>query len=111
VLLFADYVTNTATGDEDDTWLVGFGVGKAREPGSRQLKYFYKDLEKDSMVGAFTDSDFGGGGTDSKGHEINFAYQIARNWQLAMSYFNNRIGLSGDEEDYDRFRLDTKLKF
>lgn len=111
VTLFADYVTNTAASSDNDGWSVGFKVGKAKKPGSWQFRYLYKEVEKDAVVGGFTDSDFGGGGTDVEGHEINVAYQIAKNWQVALSYFNNDTGISGDEEDYERVQVDLKFKF
>ncbi len=113
VLVFADYVTNTAASGEDDGWSVGFKVGKASEPGSWQFRYLYKDIEKDAVVGGFTDSDFRGGGTDARGHEINLAYQIAKNWRMVATYFHNETGIAKgeDEEDYDRLQLDMTLKF
>ncbi len=109
---FADYVNNAATSDEDTGWSLGLRVGKAINPKSFEFRYLYKDLEPDSVFGTFTDSDFGGGGTDSKGHEMNLVYQLAKNWQLAISYFHNEINVDrGDEDDYQRLQLDALLKF
>jgi len=112
VTLFADYVTNTAADDEDTGWSAGFQVGKTKKPGSWQFRYLYKDIEQDAVFGTFTDSDFGGGGTDHEGHELNLAYQLAKNWQLAGSLFLNEKDVTGGAgEDYTRVQLDAIFKF
>ncbi|MBI5119156.1 putative porin [Candidatus Poribacteria bacterium] len=113
LLLFAHYVTNVAANGEDDGWLVGLGVGKAKEPGDWEAKYTYRVLQRDAVLGGFTNSDFGRGGTDAKGHEIGIAYQLAKNWQVVAKYFNNEtgIGIGEDEEDYEKVQLDLNFKF
>jgi hypothetical protein len=113
VAVFADYVQNLEANDEDTGWSAGFKVGKAKEPKSWEFRYLYKEVEQDAVVGLFTDSDFGGGGTNVDGHEVNLAYQLAKNWQLAASYFNNQTGIANDdeEEDYQRLQLDVIFKF
>ncbi|MBI4830100.1 MAG: putative porin, partial [Candidatus Lindowbacteria bacterium] len=113
LLLFADYVTNTAASGEDDGWLVGLGVGKTKEPGDWELRYTYRVLQRDAVLGGFTSSDFARAGTDAKGHEIGLAYQLAKNWQVVAKYFNNEsgIGLGEDEENYDKIQMDLNFKF
>lgn len=112
VTVFADYVTNTAVDDADTGWSLGFKVGKAREPGSWEFRYLYKDVERDAVFGTFTDSDFGGGGTDAEGHELNLKYQLANNWQLAGTAFFNDVDVEkGPEEDYTKIQLDVIFKF
>lgn len=113
LLLFADYVTNTATSGQDDGWLIGLGVGKTKEPGDWEVRYTYRVLQKDAVVGGFTSSDFARGGTDAKGHEIGLTYQLAKNWQVVAKYFNNEtgIGIGEDEEDYEKVQLDLNFKF
>ena len=63
------------------------------------------------MLGAFTDSDFRGGGTDAKGHEIGGGYQLDKNTTFSVSYFVNTIGLDAAEEDFNRLQVDLQLKF
>ena len=66
------------------------------------------------MVGVLTDSDFIGGGTDGKGHEINIGWQALKYWKIGFSFFHNDIGLNldGDEEEvgYKRYMLDLQFK-
>ena len=62
------------------------------------------------MVGIFTDSDFLGGGTNGRGHEINFDLVIMENTTFAATYFINQIDLD-DETDFNRLQVDLKFKF
>lgn len=112
--LFADYVINTAAVDEvsdDDTaYLVGFKIGTTKKPGSWDFRYDYRRVESDAVFGTFSESDFVGGGTDGKGHILNFGYQIAKGWKFALAYFMNDKGLE-DRLDYERVQVDLKFKF
>ncbi len=112
VMLVGDYVNNTAADSLETGWLVGAIAGKIKDPGSWEVRYLYRELERDAVVGAFTDSDFRDGGTDGKGHEFGAAYQIDKNMTLAGTYFLNTAGISGDDEyDFNRLQLDLQLKF
>ena len=70
VTIMADYVQNTSADSLETGWLLGLRVGKTKKPGSWAFHYNYRQVEKDAVLGAFTDSDFSGGGTDAKGHEF-----------------------------------------
>ncbi|MBI4831451.1 MAG: putative porin, partial [Candidatus Lindowbacteria bacterium] len=113
VYVFADFVTNEAASEDNDGWLVGFGVGKASDPHSWEFRGYYRELEKDAVLGGFADSDFAGGGTNNKGFEVNLGYQLTKNWKLAASYFPNEKHIAGDEDetDYHRLQLDAEFKF
>jgi len=112
VTIMGDYVTNTAADSLKNAWLVGFRIGKTKKVGSWALTYNYRNVEKDAVVGAFSDSDFRGGGTDAKGHEIGGSYQLMEKTTLAVSYFNNQIGLEEvDKTDFERWQIDLKFKF
>lgn len=113
VALFGDYVNNTAVSRLDEGWSVGVQVGKAKKPGSWQVRYLYKKVERDAVFGTFVDSDFGGGGTNSKGHEINVSYQIASYWNVGATYFYNQVDIApGEPEDpFQRGQLDLRFRF
>ncbi len=106
---FFDYVDNTAAEAENRGWLAGLTLGETKTAGSWALRYNYRNLEKDAVVGALTDSDFRGAGTDAKGHEFGFDYQVAKPVKASVTYFNNRIGV--EEDSYHRFQLDLNLKY
>jgi hypothetical protein len=111
VTLMADFVTNTAADNLNRGWLVGIRAGAAAEPGEWEARYIYRKVEKDAVVGAFTDSDFGGGGTDAKGHEIGGSLRLATNTTFSLTYFANRINLEGNESAFTRLQVDLQLRF
>jgi len=112
VTFFGDYVTNNAADSLHSGWLVGISAGKTKKPGSWSIRYNCREVKKDAVVGLFADSDFRGGGTDAKGHEINFGYQLMDKTTLAVTYFNNEIGLDEVESiNFQRWQIDLKFKF
>jgi len=112
VTFLGDFVTNTAADSLETGWLLGVRVGKTKKPGSWDFRYNYREVKKDAVLGIFTDSDFRGGGTDAKGHEIGFSYLLLDKTTFAVSYFINAIGLEEDETtDFNRLQLDLKFKF
>jgi hypothetical protein len=113
VAVFGDWVRNTvaANSDEDTGWLVGATLNRAKDPGSWQFEYDYRDLELDAVVGQFSNSDFIGGGTGGKGHRFALAYVLAKNVALALTYLDNEFDGRRDDVDYDRLQADIALKF
>ena len=110
--LFGDFVTNNAADSLKNAWSVGVKVGKVKKTGSWNFKYIYRNVEKDAVVGAYSDSDFRGGGTDAKGHEVGGSYQLLEKTTLAVTYFNNQIGLeNATQTDFQRWQFDLKFKF
>jgi hypothetical protein len=110
--LFGDYVVNSEAPDNDTAYLFGAKYGSAKSRGTWDISYFYERLEADAVVGLVTDSDFGGGGTDSKGHAFQGTYAFHDNWSFKATYFINDIGLaSGNPHDFDRLMLDLIFKY
>jgi len=110
--LFANYTVNTEVDENDTGYLLGAKFGSARAKGGWDITYFYEKLEADATVGLVSDSDFGGGGTDAKGHVLSGTYAFHKNWNFKATYFINEIKLaSGDPRDYDRLMLDLNFKF
>ncbi|MDJ0929465.1 MAG: putative porin [Gammaproteobacteria bacterium] len=85
--VFVDYVKNDDASDNDTGYAVGFRVGKTKKQGSWQFGYLYQDLEADAVLGLLTDSDFSGGGTDSKGHKLVAAYGLTDAGKVQVTYF------------------------
>ena len=111
---FGSWIKNiSATSSEDTGWLVGTKINKAKDPGSWEASYMYRDIEADATVGALNDSDFIGGGTDGKGHTFGLTYQVSKNVQAAVTYFLNedRANTAGRSLDYRRLQADLLFKF
>ncbi len=108
--VFGDVVNNTAASSAKTGWLVGAGIGKCKAPGSWEVVYNYRRLERDCVVGALTDADFAGGGTDAAGHKVSGGYQVSKRWQGRVTYFDTLESLS-DPHDYHRLQVDLVFKF
>lgn len=116
VALHGDYVMNLGVddaNDEDYGWLAGASIGTTNKRGDWKLYGDYRELMRDAVIGAYTDSDFGGGGTNSKGFELGFGYQIGKNVTAGATYFVNELGIGSDDQSrhYQRVQVDLQTKF
>lgn len=109
--LFGQFVQNSDADDNDTGFLAGFKVGDAKNPGTFAVGYDYRSLEKDAVVGALTDSDSFGGGSNGEGHKLSGSYAIAKNWALGATYFLNSKDPDNKDTDYNRLQIDLACKF
>jgi hypothetical protein len=91
--------------------MVGASINKAKDPGSWQLDYDYREVQADAVVGQFTDSDFTGGGTGGRGHRFGFSYVLTKNVVPGLGYYINRYDGRNDNADYKRLQADVVVKF
>ena len=109
--LYGAYANNVRTSsDEKIAWIIGVKLNKAKEPGSWELGYNYRDLQADSVTG-LNESDFIGGGTGGRGNELKGKYQIHKNVQGALTLILANRDRSARDLDYDRLMADIILKF
>lgn len=119
VKLFGQLVHNAEEGSQvtnkgqDDAWTLGVQVGKAKNEGTGQFKYQYYEIEQNSTIGNFSESDLGEGGTNKEGHKFEFKYQILKNVQLAWTNWlvDDIINTSTTNKEVWRTQLDTIFKF
>jgi hypothetical protein len=112
VTVFVDYVTNTEASVADRGFALGASLGEVSRPGTWRLGYAYQDLEADAVIATFTDSDFAGGGTDGKGHVVEFNYGLRDRLVFGFRYFLNERGASaGNERDYNRLQADLNFAY
>jgi len=110
--LFAHYARNNAIATQDTAFALGARFGSARKKGQMQFGWAYLDTEADAVVGTFTDSDFGSGNTDSRGHMLVAKYGISDKVFVGGTYFINKVDrIGGIEHDYDRLQIDLEFKF
>lgn len=122
--VYADFAKNGGASDQDKAYTAGFMLGKAIEKNSWEVGYTYEKLEKDAYYGGFVDSDFGAGFTDTSGSLFRFAYAPAKHWTLNVTYFLNKLNVSGlsnvavqsatlfkPGETYKRLDLDFIVKY
>ncbi|MDH3647655.1 MAG: putative porin [Gammaproteobacteria bacterium] len=110
--IYADWVKNGAAGAQDTGMAFGAKLGKASGAGTWELGYTYKDLEADAVVGLFTDSDTGGGGTAVSGHILNLAYGFNKRVKGSLTVFLTENSIdTPSERDYNRVQADLSLKY
>lgn len=113
IAIYGSWVRNlVASTSEDSGWLTGVKLNKAKEPGSWEFSYSYREVDADAIVGGFAESDFLESRTNSRGHKLGFTYQLARNLQSGLTYYHVQ-DTSNSTRDLDSRRLlaDLILKF
>jgi hypothetical protein len=119
VVLTADYVKNTAfdrseiqrrtgvtlTDGKDYGYLFKLAVGmpKLEKRHDWQTSFTYRYLGSDATVDAFTDSDFGLGGTNLKGYQLGLNYGVDQNAWLSLRWMS--------AESIESFSLDTAHRY
>lgn len=132
VIVAADYVTNTAfdrdeifrrTGvrldDGDDSGYqlkLTVGMPQVRQARDWQAFIAYRYLGSDAVLDAFTDSDFGLGGTNNKGYVLGLRYGFDRNaWMnlrwLSADVIDSPTLVGRDRFSVDTLQLDVNVKF
>ncbi|ENA36712.1 hypothetical protein HMPREF1487_04886 [Pseudomonas sp. HPB0071] len=108
--LYGQYVVNSEADDNDTAWLAGlktkaYGIG---------FDYNYRDVQRNAVVGAFTDSDFANGYVGSRGHKFKVSYDIDKNFGLGATYFmaeSDFASRTKRDADVDTLQLDLEAKF
>ncbi|MDR6609562.1 putative porin [Pseudomonas synxantha] len=111
--LYGQYVNNTdASNDQDTGWLAGV---KSKVYGFN-LDYNYRDVQRNAVVGAFTDSDFANGFTGSRGSKLKVSYDLDKNFALGATYFmatsdQTNANIKKTDSDINTLQLDAEAKF
>lgn len=109
--LYGQYVHNAATdSDQDDAWLVGF----KSKLDAFSLDYNYRDVQRNAVVGAFTDSDFANGTTGSRGHKVKLGYEIDKNFGVGVTYYLTKADYATTTQkdaNTNTLQLDVEAKF
>jgi hypothetical protein len=86
--LLWDYANNTAKGPRDHVaWLLGCKLGKAKEKGTWEVFYNFREIGQNAVLATVNDSDFHLGGVASKGHKFGLTYAIMPNSTLGAQFF------------------------
>jgi hypothetical protein len=121
--VYAEYTKNDKAINKLDTaYSAGILYGKASDPRTWEIGYYYAKVEKDALYGEYIDSDWGAGNTDAKGSTLKAAYVFAKGWTFNGTYFLNKtnmdVAASGTgvpagtfNRDYKRLQLDLNFKF
>lgn len=105
--LFYDYVRNEEVSERN----VGYETGILAKWGRLSLGYALISKEAESVLGAFTDGDANGGGTDNRGTRMSVGYQLGRNSQFALTDHRAKRGIDTTERDYSGTQVDFIVSF
>jgi hypothetical protein len=111
--VYGQYVNNNdASNDQDTGWLAGV---KSKIYGFN-VDYNYRDVQRNAVVGAFTDSDFANGYTGSRGSKLKVSYELDKNFALGATYFmatsdQTNASLNKKDSDINTLQLDAEAKF
>jgi hypothetical protein len=111
--IYGQYVNNAdASNDQDTGWLAGV---KSKVYGFN-LDYNYRDVQRNAVVGAFTDSDFANGFTGSRGSKLKVSYDLDKNFALGATYFmatsdQTNANIKKTDSDINTLQLDAEAKF
>lgn len=104
---FYEYVKNYAVGGQGHAHEFGL-MGEWRDFG---LSIARIDKGSDSVVGAYTDSDTSGGGTDNEGYRLQIGYGVAKNSNVLAKYFTAERGVDSTPRDYRGVQIDFSFAF
>lgn len=95
-----------------DAWQVRMDVGNPdiRKFADWNVWLAYKYLERDSVLDAYTDSNFHLGGTDAKGWHLSGSYGLARNTWVNVRWLAAKA-ISGPTFDSDILLVDLNSRF
>ena len=117
--LYGQYVVNTdatdfktfTDGGEDTAWLVGLRTNIA----GIALDYNYRDVERNAVVGFFTDSNFAAGFVASSGHKIKAQYDFLENFNIVLTWYHAESDVASrynaDDAGVDTIHIDLNAKF
>ncbi|HCD36771.1 MAG TPA: hypothetical protein DEQ23_07105 [Chlorobium sp.] len=110
--VYGQYASNIASGvDNNDTaYLVGGTLGKADKVGKWSFDANYCYLEKDAILGAFTDGTRFKGGTDGQGIKLTAQYQLIKDLNVALKYYNHEKVIDSGNR-YQLWQADMLVKF
>lgn len=105
--LFLESLTNRDAADLNKAHALGIQA----QYEAWNFGFLQKEVQKDAVVGVFTDSDFGGGGTSVRGSIWNLGYKISKKVQVQYSVFKNETAIDLVATNYDRSHLDLMIAF
>ena len=96
----------------DEAWNLAFIVGNlALESfGDWQASLGYRYVESDAVVDAFTDSDFGGGGTNVKGFTVSGTMALSKAVRCSLRWMS-ADEVAGPPLSSDILQIDLNAKF
>ncbi len=109
--VLGNFIQNTDPDSENTAWLAGVLLKWKAVKADWDFSYSYRMIERDAVIGAFNDSDFGGGGTNSEGHRFAAGITPITNTRVGLTWFANQRDPDGADLHYERLMADLEVKF
>ncbi|MDD5260530.1 MAG: putative porin [Methylacidiphilales bacterium] len=99
-----------AGGDSGWTAALNFGSVALQKRWDWNANFGYKRVESDAVVDGFTDSDFGGGGTNLQGYSVGGNVMISPHITAGLNWMS-ATSVAGPTFGEDVFQFDINAKF
>lgn len=121
----ADYVRNLGYDEADVLARTGLAVEEQSEgykaalrlgtvdsgiPGNWAVELSYRYLERDAVIDAFVDSDFGAGGTDTEGYVLALYYTFIEDFTVRSRWMSS-TEIDGPPLSVDTLQIDFVSRF
>ncbi len=110
VSIGGQYAVNTEVDEEDTGYLFELRLGKASDPGSFEVGYQYRKLDKDVTLGLFAENTDTGNGANVEAHIPYIKYIISKRFDVKVQYamaIKDRV----KDTDLDTFKADFNVSF
>lgn len=96
----------------DTAWYLGVSAGKHafERRGDWNTSLSYRFIGSDAVMDAFTDSNFGGGGTNMQGYTLAAAMALSRSARVGVSWMS-ATQVTGPTLKADVFMFDLSVRF
>ena len=104
---FGEWIVNNETKDPNKAQR--FGISAAH--GTWDLSFAYLQINSDSVLSSFTDSDFANGRTDASGVTAALGWKFSRNMSARFTHSRSRYDAGGFEKNQQYSHLDVSAYF
>jgi hypothetical protein len=110
--LYGEYVYNPDPSTDRHGYIAGikFGRKDIKSFGDWQAGYSYRYLESDAWLDVFPDSDFYGGRTNAKGHELFLTFGLWKHLTFGLDYYHT-MRIKGTRQTENLLQADMIFKF
>ena len=96
----------------DTAWIAGVRVGRPafERAGDWSLGFNYRHVESDAVIDGFSDSDFGGGGTNVEGYSVHGAVALSPRVNFGVRWMSSNE-IAGPPLKIDTLQIEVGGKF
>ena len=115
VSLYTESARNLDADHFDNAYLYGITLGKAKNPNTAEIGVSRTRIDRDSVLGMWTDSDRWGGGAGGEGYKFYIKYMIMKNLAAQITYYNDKksieVPATPNGTGYERMAFDLVASF